>query len=89
MMQGCFLFLFYFVLACYFVYTLKQTKLRTWWVKVDTVSPRCRYYFGPFDSPEEAQAHHRFYLEDLAEEGATGIQWAIEQGYPRKLTIEW
>lgn len=87
-MQSFYLFIFYFVLGCCLVWSFKSSKTKTWWVKVDTHSPKCRYYFGPFDSWEEAEGHHLEYIEDLREEGAQGIQYTIEKGRPRQLTIE-
>ncbi|MFM7579269.1 MAG: DUF1816 domain-containing protein, partial [Microcystaceae cyanobacterium] len=77
--------LFLFVLYLIFV-SLLLTVNRKWWVKVSTQNPQYIYYFGPFDSREEADAEHEQYLQDLAAEGATGIDWAIEQGSPRQLT---
>ncbi len=70
------------------VWSIKSWKAKAWWVKVDTLSPKCRYYFGPFNSLEEAQEHHLDYIEDLKEEGAEGIYYTIERGNPKNLTIE-
>jgi hypothetical protein len=58
-----------------------------WWIKIDTQSPSCTYYFGPFDSPEESRSHHQDYLLDLQMEGAEGITYSIEQSRPQQLTI--
>jgi hypothetical protein len=58
-----------------------------WWIKIDTQSPSCTYYFGPFDSPEEARSHYQDYLLDLQTEGAEGITYSIEQARPQQLTI--
>lgn len=79
--------LFLFVLYLVFV-SLLLTMNRQWWIKVSTQHPQYTYYFGPFDSPEEANAEHEQYLQDLAAEGATGIDWTIEQcsPSPRQLT---
>ncbi|NES84519.1 MAG: DUF1816 domain-containing protein, partial [Moorea sp. SIO2B7] len=51
--------------------------------------PRCTYYFGPFDSFNEAQSHQPGYIEDLQEEGAEGITVEIKQCQPQILTQEW
>lgn len=58
-----------------------------WWIKIDTQSPSCTYYFGPFDSQEEARSHYQDYLLDLQMEGAEGITYSIEQSRPQQLTI--
>lgn len=59
-----------------------------WWVKVVTEIPRCTYYFGPFDSDQEAKLAQRGYIEDLEQEGALGITVHILQDQPPILTIE-
>jgi Domain of unknown function (DUF1816) len=58
-----------------------------WWVEVTTDSPRCTYYFGPFESAEVADLHHSGYIEDLAEEGAQNIVWQIRRCKPKELTV--
>ncbi|WP_013323598.1 DUF1816 domain-containing protein [Gloeothece verrucosa] len=64
-----------------------QSKL-PWWVKISTAEPKCLYYFGPFDSANEAQASKPGYIEDLLEEGAKVIFVEIEQSSPSILTQE-
>lgn len=59
-----------------------------WWVAIQTTIPRCTYYFGPFDSAEEARLNQAGYVEDLREEGAQGISIKIEQCEPEVLTID-
>ncbi len=51
---------------------LKQTQ-KKWWIEIKTIVPRCTYYFGPFDSFEEAQLYQDGYIEDLVLEKAVGI----------------
>ena len=58
-----------------------------WWVKIITKTPHCTYYFGPFESSSEAKQNQSGYLEDLAQEGAQGIDVAILQDRPETLTI--
>lgn len=58
-----------------------------WWVKVDTVSPQCTYYFGPFASTKEAELSQPGYLQDLEQEGAQGIGVQIERCQPSNLTV--
>lgn len=59
-----------------------------WWVVIQTAKPRCTYYFGPFESAEEATQNQAGYIEDLTEEGAQGIAVEIQQCQPQVLTIE-
>ncbi|MEG3435890.1 DUF1816 domain-containing protein [Pannus brasiliensis CCIBt3594] len=59
-----------------------------WWVEIGTEEPRCLYYFGPFDSYEEALSNQAGYIEDLESESAIGIVTAIKQCQPEILTIE-
>ena len=58
-----------------------------WWIKVSTQAPNCLYYFGPFDSKEEAQALQSSYVKDLLDEGAKDIHLVIEKAGPEQLTI--
>lgn len=59
-----------------------------WWIKIKTQSPKCTYFFGPFDSVDEAEHFQGGYLEDLLSEGAKELSVKIKQFHPRKLTIE-
>jgi hypothetical protein len=58
-----------------------------WWVVIKTAKPLCKYYFGPFDSAEEAAANQAGYIEDLRAEGAEEISVNVQQGEPQELTI--
>ncbi len=58
-----------------------------WWVEVETATPRCRYYFGPFISADEAQRSKHGYVEDLEQEGAQGIMAAVKRCKPQSLTV--
>ncbi|MBE9041472.1 DUF1816 domain-containing protein [Oscillatoriales cyanobacterium LEGE 11467] len=58
-----------------------------WWVKVDTASPACTYYFGPFLSEKEAHNSTNGYVEDLEHEGAQGIGIQVSRCKPNDLTI--
>jgi hypothetical protein len=60
-----------------------------WWVEIYTTRPHCLYYFGPFDSMEEAKENQSGYIEDLQQEGAEGIKISIKQCKPKELTKEW
>ena len=59
-----------------------------WWVEIATAQPHCLYYFGPFDSADEAKFQQGGYIEDLQAEGATGISIQIKQCQPQALTQE-
>jgi hypothetical protein len=58
-----------------------------WWVEIETESPSCTYYFGPFVTVKEAKAAQAGYIEDLQQEGAKGIKVEIKRCKPSKLTV--
>ncbi|MDY6937604.1 MAG: DUF1816 domain-containing protein [Cyanobacteriota bacterium] len=58
-----------------------------WWVKIETVTPSCTYYFGPFLSEKEAQDAKNGYLEDLEHEGAQGVSVWVTRCKPDDLTV--
>jgi hypothetical protein len=58
-----------------------------YWIEIKTDAPECLYYFGPFIHVGEAQKHLPGYLEDLEQEGASNIKFAIVQCKPKKLTV--
>lgn len=58
-----------------------------YWVKIDTQSPMCTYYFGPFSSQEEAETSAPGYVEDLKGESAQNIQVTVKRCKPTQLTI--
>ena len=60
-----------------------------WWVKILTSQPPCLYYFGPFDSAQEAISAQAGYIEDLEGEQAQGITVHIIQEQPAILTQEY
>jgi hypothetical protein len=59
-----------------------------WWIEIFTEYPRCLYYFGPFDTEEEASYYQSGYVEDLEGEGAKDIIITIKQCTPQILTQE-
>ena len=63
-----------------------QAMSTPWWVEIKTAEPNCTYYFGPFDDPAEAKSAHLGYVEDLAGEGAQGINVEIKRCKPAELT---
>lgn len=58
-----------------------------WWAEITTTMPRCVYYFGPFQTHEEAKADYPGYVDDLDSEGAQGIVVIIKRCKPDILTI--
>ncbi len=65
-----------------------RSKNKKWWLEISTELPQCIYYFGPFDRREEAIEYRAGYLEDLIEEGATGIEVNIKKCQPQVLTLD-
>jgi len=58
-----------------------------WWVEIETESPRCTYYFGPFATAKEAKTAQPGYVEDLQQEGAKGIKVELKRCKPERLTV--
>ncbi|MEY2983408.1 MAG: hypothetical protein RLZZ568_25 [Cyanobacteriota bacterium] len=81
-MFGFLLFLLFFSGVSFLFFSQRK-----WWIRVSTQVPHCVYYFGPFDSQQEAIDHHQGFLADLEMEGAQGIDYKIERGSPRQLTV--
>ena len=63
------------------------TKNQPWWVHIQTTIPDCQYYFGPFDSIEEAEAHQSGYVEDLVQEEALESVVKVSRCKPEMLTL--
>ncbi len=59
----------------------------SWWIEVFTAHPLCIYYFGPFETKQEAQVAQEGHLEDLRAEGADIISMHTSFSQPRRLTI--
>lgn len=91
-MLGIILFCILFTLLCLLTRLPTRQTAASWWVKIVTETPRCTYYFGPFNSAREAKQTKPGYVEDLEQEGAKGIGVFISQYQPETLTIckeEW
>lgn len=58
-----------------------------WWAEITTITPHCIYYFGPFDSFDEAKSAYPGYIADLNSEGAQGITIVIKFCQPDELTM--
>ncbi|MEG4218193.1 DUF1816 domain-containing protein [Microcoleus sp. Pol14C6] len=64
-----------------------STRRGEWWVEVETDSPKRNYYFGPYDSRQEASNSSNRYIRDLENKGAKKISINIKQGsQPTQLT---
>ena len=77
------------ILQIYPTTELTPAEVPRWWLEIYTDYPRCLYYFGPFDSREEAEQEQEGFLEDLRQEGAEHIGVDIKQCQPPFLTQEW
>lgn len=64
-----------------------KTRKSPWWVKINTKTPNCIYYFGPFNNYPEAKQARSGYIEDLVREKALGITVEIKQCQPKTLTV--
>lgn len=70
-----------------FLFKRHNSNARKWWIKISTIVPKCVYYFGPFNSVEEAKSHRHGYIEDLVLEKALGITVELTHCRPNCLTI--
>lgn len=58
------------------------------WVEIQTDSPVCTYYFGPFLFRKSAEEAVQGYIEDLKQEGAQNIRVEIQRSKePEVLTV--
>lgn len=64
----------------------RESKL-AWWLEIITAIPQTTYYFGPFETAEEAQQSQGGYLEDLQQEDAQEITVQVKWCKPKQLTI--
>lgn len=58
-----------------------------WWLEILSTKPCCTYYFGPFETAQQAIVNQNGYIEDLINEGAQGITAEIKWCKPKELTI--
>ena len=66
----------------------KKSQKSDWWIKILTNEPGCVYYFGAFTSYSEAETSKDGYIQDLKQEGAEIVNYKIEQGKPKQLTMD-
>lgn len=64
-----------------------EDQVSPWWIEVRTYQPACTYFFGPFDSRNEAIWHQSGFLEDIQEEQPMGMMINIHQAEPDQLTL--
>lgn len=60
---------------------------RKWWVEIFTAQPFCLYYFGDFQTFQQARILKQGFKQDLLDEGSTIISLAIKYCSPQQLTI--
>ncbi|CAN1211968.1 hypothetical protein TUMEXPCC7403_17310 [Tumidithrix helvetica PCC 7403] len=58
-----------------------------WWIEIFSAQPPCLYFFGAFDSAEEAEALQDGFVQDLVHEGAQGIAVRLQWCQPTELTV--
>ena len=62
-----------------------QSKL-SWWVEISTSVPRRTYYFGPFDSQQEARLSRAGYVKKLYQQETGDIVALVKHCQPDILT---
>ncbi len=73
-----------------FLSNLFSSFSKPWWVEISTSNPRWLYYFGPFDTENEAALHKGGYIEDLEQEGAQQISVTLKCcPAPAHLTVDY
>lgn len=65
---------------------LEQGVEISWWVEIVTRHPLCTYYFGEFESREQAELAQYAYIEALQQDGAQGLSIQIKKCQPPELT---
>jgi hypothetical protein len=58
-----------------------------WWIEIFTAQPFCLYYFGDFQTFQQARILKQGFKQDLLDEGATIISLSIKYCAPQQLTI--
>jgi len=71
-----------------FILSILEFLGKAWWVKIQTESPKCTYYFGPFVRKRDAERSKQGYVEDLHGEGAEITSLEIKRCKPTILTHE-
>jgi Domain of unknown function (DUF1816) len=58
-----------------------------WWVEIFSAKPAGLYYFGHFDSQEDAQKSLDGFVQDLVDEGANNLKTQLQFCQPKRLTV--
>ncbi|WP_330485377.1 DUF1816 domain-containing protein [Tumidithrix elongata] len=58
-----------------------------WWLEIFTAQPACIYYFGAFETSQEAEESQAGFVQDLLLEGAQGIATRLRFFQPTKLIV--
>ena len=70
----------------FLISSILKPKNQKWWIEIKTTVPQCIYYFGPFNSYQEAEFNQPGYIEDLLKERAIDITVKIKKCQPTNLT---
>lgn len=65
----------------------QSQKGANYWIRIVTNNPDYVYYFGSFESYEEAQCCVRGYIQDLKEEGSKIVFFDITRYQPKQLNL--
>lgn len=65
----------------------KNQKESGWWIRIVANNPAYVYYFGYFESYEEAEWCRRGYIQDLKQEGSEILFFDITKYQPKELTV--
>lgn len=58
-----------------------------WWIELFTAKPFCLYYFGAFQTFQEARILKQGFKQDLLDEGASIVCLTIKYCSPNQVTI--
>ncbi len=86
-MLSVILFVIYFTAICLLLDSLHSEQQSSWWIRITSYSPDGVYYFGPFDSWDEAESKQTEYIETIKYEGAAAIISQIKQCQPQQLPV--
>ncbi|CAN1212256.1 hypothetical protein TUMEXPCC7403_18760 [Tumidithrix helvetica PCC 7403] len=58
-----------------------------WWLEIFTAQPPCIYYFGAFETAQEAEESQAGFVQDLYLEGTQGIATRLRFFQPTQLVV--
>lgn len=79
-MFGLSMFAMYLAAFWILAQPMGSSRGREWWVEVDTESPNRTYYFGPYQSRDEASNNTSGYIKDMENKGSKNITINLKQG---------